>query len=293
MAGVFDKIKSEKHMKKHSVYSEPISFSRSMKRLKTNPGKKMIDNFQRSSLENEVKVENCNFQTKYQSRHARVATYSETYAFLDKAKYFTTKLAHLISSRPVNSEIFDIYSKIYVEFADSFPEFKDFLLSLRKGLVVSAIKEKNFENFEFRDELESNQTELKELFHKERQEKFRLVTKLNNLTEEYTKIKQECETLKIKVEGYEKAWLNNPIKYIEAENLVQKMLKQCEIIEKQKNIINELKGSELKLKKILERLEMYGVDTKNFAFKRENTILNPKCIKSYNRSRTLITAQNS
>ncbi|OMJ76510.1 hypothetical protein SteCoe_24133 [Stentor coeruleus] len=293
MAVPLNKIKSEKLTNKNSIGSESSPYSRSMHRLHTSSYKKNVENYSKCNLDTEVKIENCNFYTKLHSRHARIATYSETYAYLEKAKYFSLKLAHLISNKPMKFSNFEVYSRMLNEFADCFPEFKDFLLSLRKGLVLSAIKEKDFENFEFKTDIDNSQVDLKSLFNKERQDKFKIITKLNSLTDEHNRLKEEHETLKKKVEGYEKALLHNPVKYIEAENLVEKMLKQCEIISKQKVIINELKSSELKLKKIFEQLEMYGVNIENFTYNRENTILNPKCIKAYNRSKTLINAQDS
>ena len=211
---------------------------------------------------------------------------TSSFLFTEKSRHLLSKLTHLLSEKITTQGSFTIYSKIYTELADYLIEFKDILMVLREGLVKSGIQERKFADFEFKEVLNTKQKELSDLLEKERKDKALMATKLNKLSDEIVSLKVKHKELLIKYEEYEKIIKNDPNKFIEAEKLVEKMMNQCQIINKQQNFIHELQHSESKLKKILEMCEKKGFVVED-AFKQcKNSVLNPGILKAFKKSNT-------
>jgi hypothetical protein len=173
----------------------------------------------------------------------------------EKSRYFESKLAHLLADKPLNMTVFQIYSSIFSEFADYLPEFKELLVILKRGLVVSGIKEKDFAEFEYKNDSSFHYTETAQILDKERKENLKLVSKLNAITNENQEMKHTIEKLTKENEENLKIINSSPKLYIEAEKLLEKMTKQSEIIRSQKSQLNELKYQELILKKSLDKYQ--------------------------------------
>ena len=108
------------------------------------------------------------------------------------------KLTNLLSTKTTKSSSYQIYTQIYLEFEDFQSEFKSLLETLRKRLIVSGIKEKDSENFEYKNEVDDVKSEIKALFDKEIKEKSILVKKLNLLSDQHftlSKEHQECKEI--------------------------------------------------------------------------------------------------
>ncbi|OMJ81028.1 hypothetical protein SteCoe_18591 [Stentor coeruleus] len=247
---------SEQCIKKTSLQIDLSPYLRSYKRNYSQFSKKLCESSKKILIDNDFK-EKSKLQAKLPKR---ISGATENPIFSEKAKYFSSKLTHLLSEQPVSSGQFEIYSKIFFEIAEFFPDFKDLLQTLRKGLVISAFKEKDYNKFEFKHEVEVINSELHMIFNKERKDKHKLIKKLNILSSEYDTLKYDYQELLKKYELYEKAVKSNPIKYIEAENLLEKMTRQCQIIEKQNICIKDLRSSEIRLKRILEYCKGKDID---------------------------------
>lgn len=193
------------------------------------------------------------------SKLPRPIKISESYANIDKSKHLTVKLAKLLSKQSCKHTEFQIYSHIYIELANYLTDFKDLLMVLRKGLVLSGIKEKDLEEFEFKKDLDSKTSDLQTLYNQERKEKVALANKLNNISEDYINIKSSYESMKKKYFEYKDVVYGSPTKFIEAKGLIEKMTKQCEIIDKQKIIIQDLQYSEMILKRLIGCCEKNGM----------------------------------
>lgn len=218
---------------------------------------------------------------------------SSSFLFTEKSGHLLSKLTHLLSEKANTQGSFSIYSKVYSELADYLIEFKDILMILREGLVKSGIKEREFANFEFKQDLNTKQKELSELLEKERKDKASMAKKLNKLSDEIVSLKVKHEELLKKYLEYEKIIKNDPNKFIEAEKLVEKMMNQCQIINKQQNFIHELQHNESKLKKILEMCEKKGFAVED-AFKQcKNSVLNPGIVKSFRKANTFSEGSKS
>lgn len=276
---------SEQYIKKNSLQIDLSPYLRSYKRNHSQFSKKLCESSNKIPIDNDFK-ETSKIQPKLPKRISRFSGITENPIFSEKAKHFSSKLAYLLSEQPVSSVRFEIYSKIFLEIAEFLPEFKDILLTLRKGLVISAFKEKDYDEFEFKHEAEATNSELQMIFNKERKEKHKLIKKLNILSSEHDTLKYDYQELLKKYELYEKAVKSDPIKYIEAENLLEKMTKQCQIIEKQNSCIKDLRNSEIRLKRIIEFCKGKGIDVDMFLSENKIAALNIGCTKAYNRSLT-------
>lgn len=209
---------------------------------------------------------------RLRSRVNRSIEITETCTNLEKSKHFTLKLARLLSGQSEKDTAFQIYSAVYGELADYLSDFKDLMIILRKGLVISGIKEKDLDNFEFRKDLENIASDLHVIYNQERKEKSALINKLNHLSEEYIKIKTSYESMQKKYIEYKDIIHGSPSKYIDAKGLLDKMNKQCEIISKQKNIIQDLQHSDKILRTLIGRFESKGFNLED-VLKRQSVVL--------------------
>ncbi|OMJ66825.1 hypothetical protein SteCoe_36193 [Stentor coeruleus] len=272
-------IVEERPLKRSSVLINQSPYSKHIHRKSYFKAKAASDSY--------IKAEKKFVRAPTHKKSTKTLDFTETCQYLEKAKHFTSKLAYLLSSKTMKSTTFQIYSSIFFEVSDYFPEFKELFRILRKGLVISAIKEKEFEEFEYKNEVEKYENTLPGLLDKERKENEKLIKKLNLLSSENFKIKQDYEKLNKKYLDYEEIIYKNPNHYIEAEKLFEKMMEQCEIIQKQQNYIQELKISDLKLKKILQYCEGKGICVESMLDGGENTVINPNLTKVFKRSLTM------
>lgn len=203
------------------------------------------------------------------------SNYQYTYGNLEKAKRFSVKLADLLSSKTSEKTEFQIYSKVYSELAEYLCEYKEILEILRKGLVVFAIKEREIPSFEFRTEANAASNEIGAQLDKERKEKTALIHKLNALSVKNLELVEENKKILVKLAEYEKAVHRDPNMFIDAEKLVEKMMKQCEIIRTQQIHIHELKTNEFRLEKIIQYCESKGIKINELVEERKNTVINP------------------
>ncbi|OMJ81026.1 hypothetical protein SteCoe_18588 [Stentor coeruleus] len=184
---------------------------------------------------------------------------SESQADIDKSKYLSGKLTKLLSKQSCKHTSFQIYSHIYIELANYLTDFKDLLMILRKGLVISSFKEKDLDDFEFKKDLDITTNDLQTLYNQECKEKNALANKLNKISEDYFYIKNSYEVMEKKYSKYKDIVYGSPTKFIEAKGLIEKMTKQCDIIDKQKNIIQDLQYSEMVLKRLIGCCEKSGI----------------------------------
>ncbi|OMJ76480.1 hypothetical protein SteCoe_24149 [Stentor coeruleus] len=263
-------------------------YTKKIQPVATNKRKQNLEISLKLTKENDEKLDITNYTPVKNDWESRKYSYVDHGMHTEKAKHLKYRLAFLLSQKSVKFTNFQIYSKVYFEFADLFPDFKEILLIFRKGFVIAALQEKDFDDFEFKNEVKTSSCDTQMILNKERKENLKLIDKLNNLTAEYDKLMINYEALQKKFEVYEKAVMNDPVKYIEAEGLLNKMQKQCQIIKKQINIIHELKNSDLKLRKLLEECKKRGINVeKVLSTDYSNIVLNPKRIKTFARSRTL------
>lgn len=280
-------IVEERALKRSSVLINRSPYSKHIHKNSTIKAKGLGEISPKVASDACIKAERSLIRVPTHKKLTKTLDFTETCQYLEKAKHFTSKLAYLLSSKTMKSTTFQIYSEIYFEVSDCFPELKELFVRLRKGLVISAIKEKDFEEFEFKNEVEKYESNLPHLLDKERKENQKLIKKLNLLASENLKIKQDYEKMHKKYLDYEEIIHKNPNHFIEAEKLFEKMMEQCEIIQKQQNYIQELKISDLKLKKILQYCEGKGICIESMINCEENTVINPSLTKVFKRSLTM------
>lgn len=203
-----------------------------------------------SHIENSfLKVEKSTIKSSLSNKNIRISSVFETSAYIEKSKNLSLKLAKMLSNKTLNSTYFSIYSEIYSEFTDLFPDFKDLLLSLRKGLVISAIKEKDFDEFDFRKDLEGFDSDLQKQLSKERKEKCKLANKLDNLSAQYFKLKEEHDVALKKVRKYEKIIFPDSENYNQSLKKFEKVIvKKIDILQRQDTWLNTIKKMNLTLK---------------------------------------------
>lgn len=233
---------------------------------------------------------NCSHQVSKSSNNVR--DQNNCYMFTEKSRQLFSKLGHLLSGKANTKGSFHIYSQVFNELADYLIEFKDILMVLKEGLVLSGIKEKDFSDFEYKRNLNNTQKDLSELLEKERRDKALLANKLNKLSDDYMELKKTNESLQKKYSEYEKIIKNDPNKFIEAEKLLEKMMSQCEIIRKQQDFIHELQHSEIKMKKIIEICEKKGFVVEEVLKQSKHSVLNPGILKLFKKSNTLTECTN-
>ena len=124
------------------------------------------------------------------------------------------------------------------------------------------------------------------LLEKERIEKIGLINKLNALSYENDNLNKKLENMSNKYDEYDKIIHSNPSKFIAAQKLLEKMLKQCDIIKKQQNYIQVLKYSELKLNVIISECQQRGINIEKIIDEAQNTVLNPSISKILKKSQT-------
>ena len=212
--------------------------------------------------------------------------YRDRFETSEAAKHLKSKLAYLLSIKSPELTVFTIYTRIYHELANYLDDFKELLEILRKGLAVSAIHERNNSNFEFKDEIDISCNEFSMLLEKERIEKIGLINKLNALSYENDNLNKKLENMSNKYDEYDKIIHSNPSKFIAAQKLLEKMLKQCDIIKKQQNYIQVLKYSELKLNVIISECQQRGINIEKIIDEAQNTVLNPSISKILKKSQT-------
>ena len=227
------------------------------------------------------------FKAPKEKKNSFTINYKDRYETSETAKHLTSKLAYLLSLKTPESTVFTIYTEIYHELANYLDDFKDLLEILRKGLAISAIKEHESSDFEFKNELDKSITSFGELLDKERKEKIGLINKLNILSDENNDLSQRLEKVLTKYNEYDKIIHSNPSKFIDAEKLLEKMLKQCEIIKKQQNYIQELKYNELKLNKTLAECEKRGINLSDIMNEEKDSVMNPTVNKILKKAQTL------
>lgn len=234
-------------------------YSRSLKKIPDIKFKK-IHEITPSKSENQLeKSEKIVINRRPRRKTIKLADMPEVYSNVEKAKYFSLKLARMIANKSVTLTAFQIYTEIFNEVADFLPEFKDLLLILRKGLVISALREKDFEEFEFNKELEKIDSDLYSKYNKERKEKKILVKKLDVISSEYIKIKDKFEEMERKVIKYEKIIFPNADEIEKNGKKILDMRSQFSILQKQKSCMLELKKCDPKVKKVLEQIEIEGM----------------------------------
>jgi hypothetical protein len=205
---------------------------------------------------------------------------------ISKSHQLTSKLLHSLSEKTSSKSKFLIFSSVFLELAEYLKEFKDLLMTLRKGMIVSAIEERETTTFEFRECFSKGKNDLSSKLEKEIKEKERLASKLNTLSDDYINLKEKSESISKKFTEYEKIVKNDPNKFIEAEKLIEKMMDQCKMIQKQQNYIHELQLNETKLKKIIEICQEKGIILDQISKESFNSILNPGVTKIYRKSKT-------
>ncbi|OMJ73539.1 hypothetical protein SteCoe_27764 [Stentor coeruleus] len=280
-------IVEEKPLKRSSFLINQSLHSKNLHKNSSFKVKRLDGNSPKVASDTFTKIDRSLIRVPTHKRSVKTLDFTETCHHLEKVKHFTSKLAYLLSNKTTKSTTFQIYSEIFFEVSDCFPEFKELFAKLRKGLVISAIKEKDFEEFEYKNEVEKHESELPNLLEKERKENQKLIKKLNLLANENLKIKQDFEKMHKKYLDYEEIIHTNPNHFIEAEKLFEKMMEQCEIIQKQQNYIQELKISDIKLKKILQYCEGKGICIESMVNCEENTVINPSLTKVFKRSLTM------
>lgn len=169
------------------------------------------------------------------------------------------KLRQQLSEKPSNSSEFAIYSQIFKELSDLLPELRDFLTILKQGLVISAIKEREFNDFEYREAVGSTKTGLSDLLEKEKSEKRLMVSKMNKLEDFIVELKDENAKLMKKFEEFEKVFGSELMTPNETWNLLEKVLEQDRTITQQQSYIHKLQVSESKLKGLIRNFEESGL----------------------------------
>ncbi|OMJ81027.1 hypothetical protein SteCoe_18589 [Stentor coeruleus] len=249
-------------IKEHLRKQRPMlgsPYSRSLKKIPDIKFKK-IQEMTPSKSENHLeKPENIILNRRPRKKTIKLVDMPEVYSNVEKAKHFSLKLARMIANKSITLTAFQIYTEIYNEIADFLPEFKDLLLILRKGLIISALREKDFEEFEFNKELEKFDSDLYSKYNKERKEKKILVKKLDVISSEYIKIKDKFEEMEKKVIKYEKIIFPNADEIERNGKKILDMRSQFSILQKQKSCILELKKYDPKVKKVLEQIEIEGM----------------------------------
>ncbi|OMJ76508.1 hypothetical protein SteCoe_24131 [Stentor coeruleus] len=233
-------------------------YSRTLKnnpQLRSKKNREMTPSVSENQLE---KTDKIIINRRPRRKTIKATDMSETYTNVEKAKYFSLKLARMLANKSVNLTYFQIYTEIFNEFADFLPEFKDLLQHLRRGLVVAALREKDFEEFEFKKELERVDMDLDAKYNKERKEKRVLANKLDLLSEEFLKVKDKYEEVQKKVVKYEKIIFPDYEEIEKNEKMILNMKNQFNILQKQKSCIHELKKIDPKLKKILDQFDIDG-----------------------------------
>lgn len=282
-----------KAFKRTSILIKQSPYSKHLHNNSSYKQKRLCEYSPKAANESCMSQEKAVFRNTNHKKTMKTWDFTEISHSLDKAKHFTSSLAYLLSNRTAKSTTFQIYSEIYLQVSEYFPEFKDLFAILRRGLVISAIKEKDFEEFEFKKDIEKYQSELPGILEKERKENQKLVKKLNALANENLKIKDDYDKMHQKYLEYEQIIYSDPNRFIEAEKLFEKMMEQCNIIHKQQNYIQELKISDLKLKKILEYLEAKGMCIESLLNSDVHSVINPSLTKVFRRSLTLGTLNKS
>ena len=241
------------------------------------------------NLKPQTKLENSIVNPKVFLPIEKYSNYQKKYEFSEKAKSLTSRLAYMLSLKSSSSTEFQIYSKVYQELAEYLDDFKDILETLRKGLVIFGIKNKDSPEFEFKIEINASACDLGIQLDKEKKEKSMLINKLNSLSAENLKLSEKQEITANKCNEYEKIIHKNPSMFIDAEKLLDKMMKQCEIIRKQQIYIHELQASEMKLNKLIQKCEEKGFNVIEFCSDNNSGILNPhrQNNKRLKKSRTL------
>lgn len=220
-------------------------------------------------------------------------TRSDLSDFSEKSRQLTSKLIQNLTEKSSQASKFSIFSNIFIELADFLPDFKDLLLTLRKGIAVSAIEERDFSSFEFSGFLNQGKSTLALALEKEQKEKQRLAAKLNSLSDEFIQLKEKYEYMKTKYEEYEKIVKSDPNKFIEARSLIDKMMSQCQVIQRQQNYIHELHHNESKLKKIIEVCQQKGIVLDDIYKTSYNSVLNPGVTKIYKKAKTFTSTTHS
>lgn len=192
------------------------NFRYSLQATKTSPYsnsslKKRYSNYKKSNLysssHNEslcILSENPIIKNHLHMKPMKINSLLESSAHIEKSKFLSIKLAKTLSNKTHDSTYFSIYSEIFSELTDLFPIFKDLFLSLKKGMVISAIKEKDYEGFEFQKDLEGFDSDLQCLVNKERVEKLKLEKKLDLLSIKHMELKGHYEKILEKNRKYEK-----------------------------------------------------------------------------------------
>ena len=211
----------------------------------------------------------------------------------EKSRQLTSKLIQSLTEKSSQASKFSIFSNIFIELADILPDFKDLLLTLRKGIAVSAIKERDLSCFEFSGCSNQGKSSLALALEKEQKEKQRLAGKLNSLSDEFILLKEKYEYMKKKYEEYEKIVKSDPNKFIEAKSLIEKMMNQCQVIQRQQNYIHELHHNESKLKKIIEVCQEKGIVLDEVYKSSFNSVLNPGVTKIYKKAKTFTSTTHS
>lgn len=256
-----------------------------IKKIYSKINKSCLQNSYDFSTLNNSQNESCLFFPSINRKISRIPPLSEMYDHAKKADYFARKLSYMLVNKNENECFFNVYSKIFSELADYFPDFSQILHILRKGLALSAINDRHFDDFEFKNSITNTKSEIEIILHKKQQKTKQLLSKLNNLSQKHEILQKKYEKLKSKYENYKQIIRNDSAKYIDAENLLEKMLKQNKVIEIQKNMITELKNAQEKLKGICEKCKNEGIEFENIMKRDKNTIINPT-VKFYTTSKS-------
>lgn len=285
MASQINKTQSEIILKRKKCFGETKPNLQRAKKIYSKKNQSFFQNSCDISALNDSQVEICPMLPSLSQKITRITPLNEIYSHADKANYYARKLSYMLTNKLENEGFFKVYSKIYSEIAEFFPEFKEILQILRKGLALSAINERHHDNFEFKNDINSIKGEIGTILKKKQQKTEQLLIKLNNLSQEHEKLQNKYEKLRVKFKQYKQAVYNDPAKYIEAEKVMEKMWKQCRIIRKQKDIIFELTNSEQKLKKMYEICKNSGIELESLIEDNKHTVINPS-IKLYLRSKS-------
>lgn len=195
-----------------------------------------------------------------------------------KSNQLLIKLRQQLSEKTSESSEFAIYSQIFKEFSEILPELKDFLMILKQGLVISAIKEREFKDFEFRETVGNTNTEMSDLLEKEKGEKRLMVSKMNKLEDLIDELKAENAKLMKKFEEYEKVFGFEHTTPNETYNLLEKVLDQDRTITNQQNYIHKLQVSESNLKAFIKNFQNKGFESGTKKDSNLISVVNP-CIR--------------
>ncbi|OMJ90991.1 hypothetical protein SteCoe_6563 [Stentor coeruleus] len=135
----------------------------------------------------------------------------------------------------------EIIDSIYYEIFSHFSCF-DNLLKTLKNKMKECLKIMTFEHY-------------KEKIEKLKQKNQVLVVKINNLTKINQDLSKENEHVRKSQENFERLFKDNPEILVNYENIVDKMLKQCQVIDNLKKEIKRLRKIQITNNQIISELK--------------------------------------